>query len=225
MAQSAILNMFARSPIRPLQKHMAKVNACAAKLDPFFTAVLDDNWGTATSLQTEIVALENEADDLKLDLRMHLPRGLFLPVPRGDILSLLSKQDNIANCAKDVAGIVLGRHMSLPKTLADCFMTYIRRCIDATQQASKAINELDELLETGFRGKEVGLVERMIQKLNDIEHDTDKIQIELRRQLFAIENELSPIDVMFLYRIIETIGNIADMAEQAGGQLLILVAN
>ena len=35
----------------------------------------------------------------------------------------------------------------------------IKRCLDATELAVKAIGELDELLETGFRGRELQLVE------------------------------------------------------------------
>ena len=52
------------------------------------------------------------------------------------------------------------------------------------------------------RKKEVELVENMIKKLNKIEHETDEIQIKLRQDLFDIEKELPPIEVMFLYKII-----------------------
>jgi uncharacterized protein Yka (UPF0111/DUF47 family) len=36
--------MFGRSPIRPLEEHMGKVNACVEHLGPFFAAVLKQNW-------------------------------------------------------------------------------------------------------------------------------------------------------------------------------------
>ncbi|GAM67727.1 phosphate transport regulator [Vibrio sp. JCM 19236] len=67
----------------------------------------------------------------------------------------------------------------------------------------KVINELDELLETGFKGREVDLVESMIDELDRIEDDTDQMQIDLRQDLRAIENDYNPIDVMFLYKILE----------------------
>ena len=94
----------------------------------------------------------------------------------------------------------------------------------AKQQASKAINELDELLETGFKGREVTLVEKMLVELDAIEQDTDDMQIKIRRQLRAIENELNPVDVMFLYKIIEWVGELADIAERVGSRLELMLA-
>ena len=67
-------------------------------------------------------------------------------------------------------------------------------------QASKAINEFDELLETGFKGREVALVEKMLVELDAIEQDTDDMQIKIRQELRQVEADLNPIDAMFLYR-------------------------
>jgi hypothetical protein len=100
----------------------------------------------------------------------------------------------------------------------------VARNIDAAEKAADAINELDDLLETGFRGREVELVEKMINQLDVIEDDTDRMQVTLRKDLLAIENDLNPIDVMFLYQIIEWIGDLADLAERVGARLEILLA-
>jgi predicted phosphate transport protein (TIGR00153 family) len=90
--------------------------------------------------------------------------------------------------------------------------------------AKEAINELDDLLEAGFRGREVDLVAKMISELDVLEEDTDELQIQVRRQLFAIELELNPIDVMFLYKIIEWVGDLADLAERVGSRLELMLA-
>lgn len=225
LRQTAILDMFGRSPIRPLQQHMEKAHACVELLIPFSQAVLKEDWEEAARLQQEISELEHAADDLKKDLRLHLPKGLFLPVPRGDLLELLKKQELLANTAKDIAGIMLGRRMQIPPSLADLFVAFLKRSVDASAQAKKAISELDELLESGFRGKEVTVVDHMIKELNRIEYDTDQIQIQIRQALFDIEKSLAPVDVMFLYKIFEWIGFVADCAQQTGSRLQMLLAN
>lgn len=222
---ASIFNMFGRSPIRPLQQHMAIAHQTAEKLIPFFTAVLKQDWPLAQNLQQEISGLEDEADAIKRDLRLHLPKGLFLPVPRTDILELIAMQDKIANKAEDISGLIVGRNMQFPDTLANDYIAFLQHCIDASAQALKAINELDELLETGFRGNEVKLVEEMIVKLDEIEHDTDKMQIGIRRSLFNLEKELPPIDAMFLYQVIEYTGELADRAQTVGGLLQRLLAH
>ncbi|HSW70258.1 MAG TPA: TIGR00153 family protein [Gammaproteobacteria bacterium] len=224
MPTTPFLNMFGRSPIRPLEAHMSKVHVCVKELAPFFEAVLLQKWSDVERVQQEIVRLENEADDLKRDLRLHLPKGLFLPVSRSDLLELLTVQDRLANKAKDIAGVVLGRRMVLPEVVAQNFMDFLSRCIEASKQANIAINELDELLETGFSGSEVKLVESMIAEISRIERDTDDKQIKLRLIVFDLENSLPPVNIMFLYKIIEWTGELADRAREIGDRLQILLA-
>ena len=109
MATPPIFSVFGRSPIRPLQKHMSAVIACVEQFLPFLEAVKAKDWALAEKRQLEISDLENDADTLKSDLRTHLPKSLFLPVARTDLLELLTMQDRVANRAEDIAGIMLGR--------------------------------------------------------------------------------------------------------------------
>lgn len=224
ITNQSIFNMFGRSPIRPLQKHMESVYECAKQLVPFFKAVEARQWDRADDVQRNINELEKQADDLKKDLRLHLPTGLFLPVHRGDVLELIAIQDSIANRTKDIAGIVIGRRMQLPEKLNTQFQHYLQRSIDAVQQAQKAILELDELLETGFSGHETKIISDMICELDNIEHETDEIQIEIRQQLYELESLLPPIEVIFLYKTIERVGELADCAHRVGGHLQLLLA-
>jgi hypothetical protein len=147
-----------------------------------------------------------------------------MPVDRADLLELLTQQDKIANKAKDIAGRVLGRKLEIPEKLQVPFDQYLERCLEATEKAAEAINELDDLLETGFRGRELVLVEKMITQLDAIEDETDGMQISLRKDLMSIEVDLNPIDVMFLYQIIDWVGDLADLAERVGSRLEILLA-
>ncbi|WP_345291887.1 TIGR00153 family protein [Kangiella marina] len=221
---NSILDMFASSPIRPMQDHMGKVHQCAKQLIPFFKATLAQEWQEAEKLKDEIRQLENDADDLKHDLRMHLPKGLFLPVARTDLLSLLSKQDKIANIARDISGVVFARKMTFPENVHADLLGLIQRSIDASKQAYKAINELDELLATGFRGREATLVEELIEQLDLIENDTDDLQRALLFKIFEQEEELPPVAVMFMYKVIRYIGDLADSAQSVGSRLEMTIA-
>ncbi|HHV7548688.1 TPA: TIGR00153 family protein [Legionella pneumophila] len=220
----SIFNMFGPSPIKPIEQHIRKAHQCAKQLYPFFEAVLKNDWDTANNIKDKIIAIEKEADLIKRDLRLHLPTGLFLPVARTDILELLSAQDRIANKAEDIAALIISRQMSIPKKLIPSFMPFLSRCLDASKQACTAINELDELLETGFRGSEVKIVEEMIVKLDEIEHDCDERLADIRHKIFELEKELPAIDVIFLYKLVQWIGELADHAQTVGGRLQILIA-
>lgn len=222
--KSHIFSMFGASPVRPLQQHMAEVQSCVYELVPFFAAAMEQDWPKAREVQQRIAQLEHEADDMKRALRLQLPSGLMMAMPRRDLLELLTAQDRIANKAKDIAGLVVGRQITFPRPLNEMICGFVKRSIDATNQAQRAINELDELLETGFGGREVSLVEKMITKLDKIESDTDKLQVEARNCLFSMEKDMPPVDVMFLYQIIEGIGGLADLSQRVGSRLELMLA-
>ncbi len=222
---ASILSMFAKSPIRPLQKHMAVADKCTHLLKDFFAAIMAADWLLVEKTYQEIDDCESKADEMKTQLRLNLPKNLFLPFHRSDLLDLLTRQEQLANRAEDVAGIMFGRKMAIPEALHPTFREYLGTACEASHQAYAAISELDELLEAGFRGRIVDYVRQQIKVLDQLETDTDKYERQLRRELFSIEKKLPAIDVMFLYKVIDWIGDIADCAQRTGNRLLVLMAS
>lgn len=220
-----LANIFGSSPVQPLEQHIGLAYNCAKQLNSFFAAAIEGDWEKASVSRDEIERLEHEADDLKKEIRLHLPKSLFMPVPREDLLELLLVQDKIANRTKDVSGIVLGRKMQIPASIAAQFLEFVERNVDAAKQARKSVRELDELFTAGFRGAEVDLVSGLIEELDQIETDTDDKQAALRAALFEIESTLNPVDAVFMYQVIETTGEIADMAERVGRRLELLLSH
>ncbi|AWN75343.1 TIGR00153 family protein [Legionella anisa] len=220
----SIFNIFGPSPIRPIEQHMRKVHQCAKQLYPFFEVVLKKDWTNANKIAEKIISLKKEADLIKRDLRLHLPTGLFLPVSRTDLLEVLSAQNLIAKKTKGIVKLITSRQMIIPESLVPVFMPFLSRCLDASKQACKAINELDELLEAGFRGSEVKIVEEMIVTLSEIEHDSDERLADIRHRIFEIEKDLPAIDAIFLYELVQLIDDLADSAQRVGNLLQILIA-
>ncbi len=221
---NVLANIFGTSPVRPLEQHMDIVFRCAKKLRPFFEAVIAKDYERMREVRSQIEALENEADDLKKKIRLNMPKSLFMPVPREDLLELLLVQDKIANRTKDVSGIITGRKMVIPDEIAEKFIDFVNSNVDAAKQARKSVRELDELFTAGFKGAEVDLVSELIEELDAIETHTDEQQTKIRSALYAIEKTLDPIDVIFLYEVIQLTGEIADMAERVGRRLELLLS-
>ena len=220
-----VASIFGSSPVRPLEKHAGVVFSCAKKLVDFCKAAVHGDWETAAVAHEAIVTLEQDADDLKKEIRLHLPRSLLMPVPRDDLLGLLLVQDRIANRAKDVADLIMDRRMEVPSQIADQFLVFVKRNVDAAKKARNSVRELDELYTAGFRGAEVALVSSLIEELDVIETESDALESDLRRALFRIEDSLSPVNVIFLYRAIELIGQIGAMSERVGRRLEVLLSH
>ena len=224
VAKNYMSGLFGRSPITPLQEHMYRVYMGIKFLIPLIEGMITSDQEKILASQKEIIQGEHDADEMKRELRTHLPKGLFMPVDRRDVLDVLLRQDIIANQAKDIASLIVGRNMQLPEEMNAPFLTYTKRCVDTVKQALHTINELDELVETGFRGLEVDRVEEMLNELGNIESETDTMQEDLRQTLFKLENELAPVDVIFTYRLIDWVGSVADNAERVGSRLSLMLA-
>ena len=224
MASNYFAKIFSQSPFTAMQEHMGIVDECVQQLPVFFEAVLAEDHSKAREVYKHISKLENKADALKKKLRLHMPKSLFMPVARRDLLELLLVQDKAANQAKDVAGLIVGRKMVFPEQLSKLLPDYVKRCVEACKQAKKVINELDELVETGFAGKEVNVVASIIHELDSIESETDKLQVKMRSALMKIEKDLHPVDVIFYYKVIEGIGDVADISQRVGSRVELLLA-
>jgi len=221
---SLISNLFGQSPIRPMQQHMRAAVECARQILPLFEEMVAGDTAAVAERRREIDRLEHEADRIKNEIRSNLPKRMFLAVERRDMLEILDYQDSIADVAQDIAEIADLRSMVVPKELASAFLELVRRVVSACEQAERVINELDELVETGFRGREVARVDQMIEELSRMETHTDELEERVQRLLFGIEDELG-ISAMFWYRMIDDVGEMADYAERVGNRLRLLTAN
>ncbi len=218
-------SLFGRSPFKPLQEHMRTVKKCSAQVTKLFEALCDGDQEKVAAIKERIFDLENEADEIKNQLRAHLPKSLFMPVDRRDLLEVLDLQDNIADTAQDIAGLLVERKMEVMEGMHEPLLNLVRRCVDACDQATRIIERLDELVETGFRGPQSEAVIEMVEQLNKIESDTDQMGLELARSLFAHEDDMKPVSVVFWYDLIIMIGDLANYAEKIGNRLRLLLAS
>ena len=184
MAMTPIATLFAKSPFQPLQQHMRAVLECAREVMPLIEAVCVGDRSKVKTSKEQIFQKEATADEMMHQLRARLPKSLFLPVDRRDLLELLQMQDGIADTAQDIAGMLSHRRMELPQSLHEPVKNLTGRCLDACEQAGKVIEQVDELVETGFKGREVKRVAGMIDELNGIEEETDTLGLDLTPQSF-----------------------------------------
>jgi hypothetical protein len=220
-----LAKLLGSSPFKPLQAQMRLVDECVSEIPALFTALaVGDENGVAEQAK-KIAAKEQEANQLKHDLRTHLPKSLFMPVDRGDLLSMLEMQDSIANTSKHIAGLLTERSMPVPEGMGDNLDDFVQACVQTCNHSRKIVEELDELIEAGFRGREADQVNVMVARLNQLEAETDSKGYALKQQLFGMEDSLSAVSVMMWYQIINWLGELADEAENVGERISLMVAS
>lgn len=214
------VSLFRESPLKGIEKHVEKCAEAAQELKSYFRAALNKDWDDAFIVYEKITELESDADDIKQEIRSNLPRTLLMPVSRQDLLDLIHLQDKIANTAKDIAGLILGRKMSFPGEISEGLLTLVDHSISAVNLLSDSVHRLQDLTHVGFNDKSLEALGDRLNELRNIEHQSDIEQRHLREVLFGLESELNPIDVVFIYRILDLVGNLADAAESTGNRVL-----
>lgn len=216
--------LVSKSPIKPMQQHMGVAVLCAREILPLLDAMADGNIEGIRDRRGEIDRLEHEADQIKHEIRAHTPKKFLMALDRRIILEILDYQDSIADTAQDIAELADQRNMHLPEPLIEPVRALAHSVVAACEQGQRIIDELDELVETGFGESEMRRVDEMIRELNRLESETDRQLDSASRKLFSIENDLG-VATIFWHQVLRQIARLADLAERVGNRLRLLMAH
>ncbi|HDZ27311.1 MAG TPA: TIGR00153 family protein, partial [Candidatus Aminicenantes bacterium] len=216
---SIISKLFGKSPFEPLHQHMLKVKACVGLVRPLMGAFLKGEQEKVKDVAKKIFKAEHDADMVKKEIRSNLPKGIFLPVARGDILRFLKEQDNIADSAEDLAALLILRKTTVPEELKEKLKSFVDKVLETYEVAMTVSSEIKLLAETSFGGEEAHKVMELIEQLKVKEWEADKAQMIAAKKMFSIEKKLDPVSVMMWMHIFKELGTLANHAENAGDQM------
>ncbi len=224
LANKPLYGLMRGSPFRPIQEHMRIVFSCMCLIPPLFDALYRKDSKQVSEMAEQIKALETDADKLKSTFRLNMPKSLFLPVDRKDLLSLIGDQDNLADTTEEIAKILTYRQMEVPEALKELLDELLEGTMEIAAEARTMIEQLDELLEVGFGGRELDKISKIIARVRRSEHNIDTVIHRTKKTLFDIESSLDPVSVMFWYKIIDLLGRISDQCENLADRLLLFLS-
>ena len=114
---SPFANLLRQSPFKPVQQHMRVVYRCVEKIPALFDAMIKKDQEQIDALAVAIGELESEADSIKNEFRIHMPKRVLFAVARRDLLALIQQQDIIADTAEKIGQIVTQRVMEVPESI------------------------------------------------------------------------------------------------------------
>jgi predicted phosphate transport protein (TIGR00153 family) len=215
--------LFGKSPFGPVIEHAKKVCECIDLVNPVIQAWLKEDWKKIEQLAKEVSDKEHEADKLKIAIRSKLPKSLFYPVPRGDLLRILQNQDNIADAVEDLCVVLSLRKTKLPSSLTQDFQAFVNQVIETVQMLLNANEELETLLEASFTGPPTEKVLKIVDEIGTLEWKCDTKAHELVKKLISMEDSLDPLTVIFIMKIVEVLGTLSNYAENCGDNLRHLI--
>ncbi len=205
--------LFGRPAYGPIYEHMLKVMDCLRVLDSIIQSFIEGDHGRIESLMEETCKLEHDADIIKKGIRESFTKSIFGSSNRGDILSLLSQQDGIADTCQDVARLLTVRKTAFPQELREDILELVEKVKDAVETVARADEKMIDLLENPSSMEKLDEVVELIEHAQKEEWLADQVQFRYAKNLFGIEENLDPVTVIFLLNLMRELGHIADHAE------------
>lgn len=219
-----IMNLFAKSPFKPLNEHANKVKQTVLKMDDDIKAYVDGDTAKVEELYHEISSMEHEADKVKHYIRENLPSTVLMPVDRTDILSFLKQQDDIANSAEFVAQLLTMKMVRMPLEVKDAILKLEISVLSTVDEHVSAANKIITMLDTAFSSGKVNEVQDIIDKVDTQKHEADVLQLNAMRMIYDHEKELGPVGVYHLMEIVKELGWVAEHAESSSNRLRLITA-
>ena len=219
-----LADLFRRSPFGPLHEHMRKVRECSQLLRPLIDAAVAGDSEAMERIAQQISEAESEADSIKDGIRTQIPKGIFLPVHRDDLLGYLKTQDDIADTVEDIAVLLRVKRLVLPEKLLPEFRDLVETVLKACELCEKVTDELEDLAGSSFGGVEATKLLAVVDEVEQTEDVADGKQFAAAQKLFSLEGEISPVDIMMWFQILGEIGKLGNHAQKTADRVRRLLA-
>ena len=219
-----IIETLRKSPFEALKEHAGIVMKSAQLLREEIEAYINGDFEKFNRIRKEIDELELKADYIKSNIRNHLPKDVKMVVDRGVFLSLLGEVDKVEDLIQDIGEWISMREKPIPEELRDDFRALFEKALEAVETCEGAISQLNVVIESSFAENEREKAKEMIHELHRVEHESDIIERELTKRVFAMEGKISPVAIFHLSKLIFLLGDIANHAENAGDRIRALLA-
>ncbi len=211
------LSSFVTSPFEGLLEHAEKVKECAWAFQQAIECHISDRCGQFEELRREVSQLENQADSIKRRIRGHLPIGTLMPVSKFQLFRYLREQDQVLDAVKDSLNWISYRtEPGIPEEVHKDIFLLVDAVIDPLEELSRMVAGAKRYFET-YSEKQRVAVKEIIRKVRSQEHEADKAEAAIKQRVFNMA--IDPVTVFHMIRLAETIGSIADHAENAGDMM------
>jgi len=216
------LALFMSSPFEGLLEHAEKIKECSWAFQQAIECHLADQCESFEKFRLEVDKLESEADAIKRRIRGHLPKGTLMPVDKFELFRYLHEQDKVLDAVEEALDWLSFRsEPGIPKALEKDFYLLVDAVLDPVEEMCRMVSEARKYFST-FSGKQRRLVKDIIHTLRQQEHEADKVEDAIKQKVLNMTIE--PVIIFHMIRLAETVGSIADHAENAGDMMRAMLA-
>ena len=216
------ISLFMTSPFDGLQEHAEKVKECAWAFQQAIECHITDQCEAFEEFRLEVDKLESEADSIKRRIRGHLPKGTLMPVDKFQLFRYLREQDKVLDAVEEALDWLSFRsEPGIPEALEKDFFLLVDAVMDPVEEMCRLVLETRKYFRS-YSEKQRKIVKDIVHTMRRQEHDADKVEDAIKEKVLNMQIEA--ITVFHMIRLAETIGSIADHAENAGDMVRAMIA-
>ena len=219
--RTTFMSLFYKSPFGNLKRHADKVSECARVFHKAVKCHLDKQCEMFDDLTDQVAVLESEADAIKRNIRGHLPKGVLMPVDKFQFFMYLREQDKVVDAVEESLYWLAYRPQGLEDEVGEDALFLVGKVIPAIEALSPLVEKASEF----FKSPSEALrneIKSIIRDIRQAEHEADHLERELIHKIFSTVKD--PLSVFHLIRLVETIGSIADHAQNASDMMRAMIA-
>ena len=205
-----------------IQEHAEKVKECAWIFQQAIECHVNAHCELFEAHRNEVIRLESEADIIKNRIRAYLPREILMPVDKVLLLKYVKEQDGILDAVVgSLAWISYRNREFIPADLHKDFFLLVDAVMDPFEEISRMVAAAMKYFQR-FSENQRNKVKEIIRTIRQQEHEADKVEEMIIQKAF--ESVTDPISLFHVIRLAETIGKIANHAENAGDIMRAMLA-
>lgn len=220
--QIPFLSKFKKILFADLQAHAEKVKECAWAFQQAIECHVSINCRKFETLRQNVVHIENEADEIRLLIQGRIPKGFGIGPDKFRLFMYLKEQDKVLDAVEDALDWISWRsEPGIPKELEKDFFLLVDAIIDPIEELSLMVSQANKFfLKRSKKNRQA--VEEIILNLHKQEHDADKAEDMIKQKVLNMD--IDAVTVFHTVRLAETIGSIADRAENASDTMHAMIA-
>ncbi len=195
-----------------IDRHMNVVKVTLEKFRDMMVAYLDEDLEKARELEIQVGKLESEADTLRREIETMLYEGAFLPASRGDYVRLSEEIDQVADAAESAAHTLILARPKVPLEIKDEIIALVDAALKTYETLMMGVKNLNV---------DVNKALEYAKKTEDAEEKADELEYDAKRKAFESET-ISTYAKLIWNQILTKIGDIADRAEDASDQVMLM---
>jgi predicted phosphate transport protein (TIGR00153 family) len=139
------------------------------------------------------------------------------------LLEILSLQDTLADKAEDIGVLMTLKNLEPLKGIRKELKMFLDKNLEAVRHAHKIIQEIDELLESSFGGKEAEKVRTMVEEVAYMEHEADVLQRNLLKKLYDMDDLLPYTSFTLWINVLQAIASLGNNSEKLANRVRMLL--